>query len=128
RLKPADITQWIAELDADRFAAREQATTQLMEIGTAAVSAMEEALKVSRSAEQKRRLKAILTTIREAPVPPDRLFAARVQVVLEQIGTPKARNLMEEWAKAEPKPQQASVGRAVAERLAKQQLPGPLPR
>jgi WD40 repeat protein len=125
RTTPADIDRWIADLDHDRFAAREAATVRLTEAGTTAVARMEAALKDTKSPEQKRRLQAIVAAIREAPVPPDRLFAVRIQVVLEQIGTPEARKLLEEWAKAVAKTQQAVEGRAVAERLAKRQT---LPR
>jgi WD40 repeat protein len=125
RTKPAEIDRWIAGLDHDRFAAREAAAARLTQAGTAAVERMERALKVSQSAEQRRRLQAILDAIRESPAPADRLFAARARMVLEQIGTPEAWQLLDEWARAAPEADRASEARAVVGRLAKQQKDDP---
>jgi WD40 repeat protein len=120
---PADIARWIAELDDDRFAVREAAAARLTGAGTVAMPPMEAALKEARLAEQRRRLQTILAAIRDAPVPADRLFAARARVVLERIGTPEARRVLEEWAKAVPGTDRAAEARDLAKRLAKQQAP-----
>jgi hypothetical protein len=123
RTTPADIDGWIAGLDDDRFAAREAAAARLRSVGTAAVPQMQAALNRSPSPEKRRRLEAIVGAIREAPVPSDWLFAVRGRMVLEQIGTPEARKLLDEWAAADPRARPETEARAVVERVIKQRQP-----
>jgi hypothetical protein len=123
RTTPADIDGWIAGLDDDRFAAREAAAARLRSVGTAAVPQMQAALNRSPSPEKRRRLEAIVGAIREAPVPSDWLFAIRGRMVLEQIGTPEARKLLDEWAAADPRARPEAEARAVVERVIKQRQP-----
>jgi hypothetical protein len=121
----ADITRWIADLNDERFATRETATSRLIGAGTDAVERMESVLKNSQTLEQKRRLQGILAAIRESPVPAERLFTTRALMVLEQIGNPEARKLLEEWAKTGPETFLTSEACAVVERLANRQKSHP---
>ena len=57
--QPPAIRQWIAELDAPRYADRERATQRLLEVGREANSALRTALR-SESAETRRRAAKIL--------------------------------------------------------------------
>jgi WD40 repeat protein len=123
RMTPADMDRWIAGLDGDRFSARETAAARLRWAGTAAVPQMEAALKNGPSAEQRRRLQVIIAAIREAPVPTDRLFAARAHLVLEQIGTPETQSLLDEWASRDPGVRREAETRALVERLTKLRKP-----
>jgi hypothetical protein len=104
---------------------REAAAKRLIGAGADAVEQAEQALKDSPPLEQKRRLEPILTAIRKSPVPAERLVTTRALVVLEQIGTPEARKLLEEWAKAGPEKRLASEAQEVVTRLANRQKAHP---
>lgn len=123
RITPADLDNWIAGLDDNRFAVREGSMARLRSAGTAALAHMDAALRGNVSAEQRRRLRAIVDAVRDAAVPSDRLFAARARFVLEQIGTSEARKLLDEWASADPGVRPEAEARALVERLTKLRRP-----
>src|SRR5262249_34793875 len=96
---PEKIGQLIADLDDDDFSVRESAEKELLKAGNHAKARLEDALADNPSIEQKRRLQRILRNLSKGGVDPDTLFAIRGVLVVEQIGSPKARELLREWAK-----------------------------
>jgi WD40 repeat protein len=87
-------------LDAGSFKEREAASRTLKKLGRVAEEPLRAALKNSPSPEQKQRIEALLT----AMIPPswpegESLRAVRAVAVLEGCRTPKARRLLETWAK-----------------------------
>ncbi len=94
RLEPAgavDVTpfaRWIGELDHKDFKVRDAAMQRLREAGEAAEPALEQALKVATSPEQRGRLEKLW----QQPVvhPPATLQALRALEVLEHQGTAEA--------------------------------------
>jgi hypothetical protein len=108
RLKPADsIVRWIADLDNDDFDRREAASKQLAAFGPQAEPALRKALNETPSAEVRSRIKAILKAIDEWIVTdPDALRSLRAIWVLERIGTPAARTVLEDLAKGAPEARQ----------------------
>jgi WD40 repeat protein len=99
---PVRIARWIADLDAADFETRQHAMQALQEAGKSAESAMQAALKETRSPEQKRRLEFLLDRLRRAGVATNMLRPVRALELLERIGTPEARHLVEELARGNP--------------------------
>jgi WD domain, G-beta repeat len=110
KLKPtvefdeAAIKQAIAELDSVQFAKREAASKRLTEAGPIAVPALRSALANQPSAEVRQRVEALLSSIEaEASLPgPESRRRARAVAVLERIGTPDARTILEKLAAGAP--------------------------
>jgi WD40 repeat protein len=103
RLRPVaivdgrQIAQLLTDLDSPQFAVRERAEKALTKLGDSAEPSLQEALKGSPSAEARRRMEAILERLEPARSP-ERLQAIRAVEVLERIGTPEARRVLERLA------------------------------
>jgi Tol biopolymer transport system component len=98
-LKPQDkkrIDQWIADLDGDEFAVREAASEALAAQGNNATEALRRALEGKPSVEAQRRLEDLLA--REVGPSADQVQALRSLAVLERIGSPAARDLLQKLA------------------------------
>lgn len=99
---PAETTgKLLADLDNDGFVVREEAAKQLKELGLQAEPALRAALKAKPSLEQRKRIEPLLTALAEKPekLSPEDLRQMRALIVLEHIGTPEARRILEEVAK-----------------------------
>jgi RNA polymerase sigma factor (sigma-70 family) len=111
------LRRWIAELDHDDFAVRQQAERQLESIGDAAVTELREALKRVTSAEAKRRLRRLIEDI-ERPAPTGkRLQELRAVEVLESIGTAEARKVLQALAGGPPESRLTQEAGASLQRL-----------
>jgi WD40 repeat protein len=104
QLRPArtdakQIARWVADLDDDDFATREKAALELTKLGEVARGPLEAALKSPRSLEQRRRLKSIYAGLNT--VPPARVLQVRSLLVLEQVGSPSAREVLAGLAKGD---------------------------
>jgi hypothetical protein len=115
------LRRLIADLDSDRFDVREKAQGELERIGEDAVPALRKALDSKPSAEARRRMKSILERPRTPS--PETVQAIRAVEVLEKIGTPDARQLLESLAEGAPEAGLTREARAALERLAPK-LPG----
>jgi hypothetical protein len=114
----ADVTRkLLADLDGDSFERREAAVKRLKELGLQAEPALRAALRAKPSPEQKRRIEAVLAALPQAPQPPsaEELRQLRAVIVLERIGSPEARRLLEELAKG---PESARLTRQALAALA----------
>jgi hypothetical protein len=110
------VARLIAELDDDSFDVREKASAELEKVGTGAAAAMREALEKDPSAESRRRLEALLGKI-DRGAAPAQLRALRAVEVLENVGTPEARRLLEALAKNSPHAELARAAKAARGRL-----------
>src|SRR5207244_1900686 len=91
-LKLAD--HLIADLDSGEFTVRETAAKKLAEMGEPAEPALRQALAGRPSAEVRRRAEAMLTSPR--PIPSGSFLREfRAVWILERIGTPAAREVLE---------------------------------
>ncbi|MBO0698641.1 MAG: PQQ-binding-like beta-propeller repeat protein, partial [Zavarzinella sp.] len=111
----------IADLDSDSYATREAASKKLRELGAKAEPALRRALAAARSAEARRRLEDILAAVAPAvetlPVPAETLRGVRAIEVLERVGTPEARELLQAWADQGRDPRLAAETRSVLGRV-----------
>jgi hypothetical protein len=122
-LKPADaedlkrIAGLIAQLDDDDFAVRERASRELGRFGARADEALRKAAAAKPSAEVARRIRELLKEIEDGAVSGDRLREVRALEVLEGLGTPEARRLLEELANGAPDAALTREAKASLERL-----------
>ena len=103
RLRPASprdaerIARLLADLDKDEFAVREKASQELEQLGELVRPALQKALTGQPSAEVRQRVETLLAKL-STPAP-EHLRIQRAVMVLEQIGTPEARQLLETLSK-----------------------------
>lgn len=94
--------QLLADLDSDSFKRREAATLETS-LGDMSEAVLEQALAHSQSPETKRRLEAILDALPEwTEKRAELLRQVRAVWVLQQIGTPEAKALLEKIAAGAP--------------------------
>lgn len=115
-------SRWIADLDSDQFPVREKASRELEKLGPDAAFAMRDALQGELSAEVRRRIQAILDGMKrpggETPGSDPRSVWLSL-AVLEEIGTPVSRQVLEALAKGSETSRVAREARSALERLAK---------
>jgi WD40 repeat protein len=125
RLKPApapdakSIARLIAQLDDDEFDRREEASRELEKLGARAEGALRKAVKEAASAEVVRRAGDLLKKIEDVSLSGDRLREVRALEVLEGLGTPEARKVLEELANGAPDAALTREAKASLERLSK---------
>jgi WD40 repeat protein len=108
RLQPAakvDSTrarELIALLDHDQYKVREKAISELNKMGEQIVPALDKALAGNPTLESKLRLQDIRGRMTARPLHGDRLRLFRAVEVLERIGTPQSRQVLEALATGEP--------------------------
>jgi WD40 repeat protein len=108
RLKPAAapdtklIDQWISELDSNKFAARQKASKELEKQGELATPALQQVLANHPTPETRKRVEELLTKVNHQALNGERLRLVRAIEVLEQTGTPEARDLLALLAKGAP--------------------------
>jgi RNA polymerase sigma factor (sigma-70 family) len=101
-VQPADpvrLRRLLAELDSDTFETREKARKELEELGDRAAGALQEALKRKPSLEAHKRIEALLKRLCPPITDAETLRPLRAVAVLEDIGTPQARKILETLAK-----------------------------
>jgi WD40 repeat protein len=124
---PADakvISRLIEDLDSDEFATREKAGEELVQLAELAEPALRLALENNPTPESRRRLEQLLSKLNDWSG--ERLRARRATTVLENIGTAKARLVLQELAKGAPAAQYTQEANASLQRLAKRPFPAPL--
>jgi hypothetical protein len=111
---PAHIARLIADLDSDSF----EAAGELERLEGRAEAALRQALTAMPSPEIRRRAEALLDGL-EAGVNPAALRAGRVAAILEHVGTPGARRVLEALAAGAAEARLTQEAKAALGRLAK---------
>jgi WD40 repeat protein len=111
------IQQALAELGAPQFFAREKATARLEKWGFRVKPHLAEALAKTGDLEQKRRLTALLHRYKNVGIDPDELRLGRSVFLLERIGTPGARVVLEGLARGHADDLTAQSARGALVRL-----------
>jgi WD40 repeat protein len=122
RADAVDTTQigkLIAALDDDDFDKREKATEDLLRVGEQARPLVTKALDAKPAAELRRRLEYLLERMQGARESGERLQQDRVLEVLEAMGTPEARALLEDVARGAPDAWQTREAKAALARMGK---------
>jgi WD40 repeat protein len=130
RLKPAAVVsadklrQLIADLDHSQFARREAAARGLADLEERAEPALQEALKGNVSAEERKRIEAILAAPRTVRSP-ENLSRIRSIQALEQIGTGPARDLLATLANGAAEARPTRDAKEALERLERKRVGKP---
>jgi hypothetical protein len=118
------VARLLGELDDDDFAVRQKATVELARLGAAAEPALRGALEKSASAEVRRRAELLLGKLQGGLPPADRVRELRAVELLEQIGTPEARRVLEGLARPGSDGWLAQEARLALGRLARRPAAG----
>ncbi len=95
-----ELARWISNLGSDTFAAREKASADLARTGDLARPALREDLKNRLELEVRRRIEKILEGVKPGQATSaEELRHLRAVEVLEDLGTAKARRLLEKLAR-----------------------------
>jgi WD40 repeat protein len=116
---PKRVDELIMELDDDSPQKREQATKALASMGEVASSALRKAADNHPSLEVRRRAGRVLDALWQATPKGATLRALRAIEVLEHLGTPEARALLQRMADGEPMGRETQEARAALGRLCK---------
>jgi outer membrane protein assembly factor BamB len=119
------IAQLIADLDSPQFAVRQRATAELEQLGDAAEPALQDLLAGKPSLEVRQRAERLLTKLRAAPISGERLRVRRAMEVLEYIGAPAVRPVLESLARGAPEDQLTQEAKAALKRLTKRWAAAP---
>jgi RNA polymerase sigma factor (sigma-70 family) len=114
---PKQIGRLIADLDSDKFAVREQASHELTAMGEYAVPYLRGALDGKPALEPQMRLEKILQTIKAGVPSLAVMRSLRAIGVLEKIGTPEARQILEALARGRAKALATQEAEAALDRL-----------
>ena len=122
---PEKVSQFVTELESNRFDVRKKAQEELEKLGDLAESALEKALANNPSVEKRRQLEELLKRMQGFITSPERLRAIRVIEVLEHIGTPEARDALGALTRGKPGTDLTEGAKAALERLAKRPVLNP---
>jgi WD40 repeat protein len=120
--EPLRVGQLLADLNSDRFAAREQASRELEKLGESAGPLLRKAWSDHPAPETRRRVERLLEKLEQPAASPERLRALRAIEVLEHIGTAEARRVLEQLASGIPQARLTQEARASLECLARRRV------
>src|SRR5262249_19836393 len=112
------ITRLVVDLDNEEFAVREQATRQLREIGDLAEPALRAILADKPSPELRGRAEGLLAQV-DASRSPTQMRAVRAVEVLEYVGGPEARHVLQKLADGALQARLTREAKAALARMAK---------
>src|SRR5262249_33766457 len=116
------VARLIAELDSNSFAVRKKAAGQLEQLGDLAAPALEKTAHETVSAEVRRRVQDMLEKFHGPVTGPERVRGLRAVEVLELIGTPEARQILQTLAGGAPGSRVTQDAKSSLERLAKRRV------
>jgi WD40 repeat protein/beta-lactamase regulating signal transducer with metallopeptidase domain len=117
RIDPEKINRWIADLESNLFAVRQEANTNLIKSGELAVPALRKVLASSPPLETRKRIEELLDRLTGGALSSDQLRFVRAIEALERIATPEARNLLRTLAEGAPGAMPTRESQAALDRL-----------
>jgi hypothetical protein len=118
---PKQVARLMADLDSDEFAVRQKAMEDLRQLAERAEPTLREAFKGKLTLEARKRVEELLEGVRATATSPENLRSLRGVEVLEHLGTPDARQVLESLAKGATEARLAREVKGALERLAKRQ-------
>jgi WD40 repeat protein len=115
---PKHLARLVADLDADRFDAREKASNELVKLGLLAAGALRQMMAGKPSLEVRLRVEKLLQRLDLLILTPDELQVWRAIEVLENIGTTEARQVLEKLGQGAAEARQTEEAKAANARLA----------
>jgi WD40 repeat protein len=129
RLRPADppereqVARLLAELDSKSFAARQKATLELEKLGERAEAGLRQALEGKPSLEMRQRIEQVLRRVSGKILDGDAVRNLRAVEVLEHVGSPEARQVLQALALGAPGARLTREAQGALARLARQAQP-----
>lgn len=117
-LDPQQVRRWIADLDSDTFAVREAAQRELEQWGEVVAAALKKALRDKPSLEARKRMERLLADMTSRAPSGKYLAVLRALIVLERIGTPAARRVLEKMAQGNTLDRRTRAAKSALKRLA----------
>ena len=114
---PRRLQQLLTDLESDQFPVREKAQEELTKLGDLAAPALRRTLDNKPTLEMRRRVQALLERLRGPVTRSELLQTLRAVAVLEDIGTPEARRLLEQLANGTPEARLTREAKASLQRL-----------
>src|SRR5262249_24961950 len=96
------LARLIAELDHDAFDVREKAARELQHAGQAGLPALRKAREDPPSEEVRRRVEQLLEKLESSGLSGEQLRSLRAVELLERVGSPEARRVLEGLTKGNP--------------------------
>jgi hypothetical protein len=127
RVEPPEektLTKLVLDLDSPVFATRQRASAELSRLDRLAEPALRKALTGQPSSEMKQRVQQLLGQM-ELILSGVQLRQLRAVEVLEQIGTPEARQVLQTLAQGAPEARLTQEAKASLDRLAKRAVAMP---
>jgi hypothetical protein len=121
---PQRLQRLLTDLESEQFAVRDKAQKELQDLGDLAEPALRQTLADKPTLEVRRRVQAVLERLRGPVTRPELLQTLRAIAVLEDIGTPEARRLLEESAKGAPEARLTREAKELLRRLDSRQSSG----
>ncbi|MSQ93361.1 MAG: WD40 repeat domain-containing protein [Gemmataceae bacterium] len=122
KMEPKRLDELFKDFDGDNFNVREKATKELVDIGPAAEPSLRKLSAGNPSDKVKACIEDLLDPAKGRIWVEERRHSRAIEV-LEYIGTPEAKKLLEPLAQGEPGSQRTQDARATLERLAKRPAP-----
>jgi hypothetical protein len=116
--KDAEVGRWIKDLDSAKFKVRARATAALSYHGSAVERHLHAALKTKLPLEAERRVQRLLEQIESGRPGGERLREYRAVELLELLGTPEARKVLQSLARGPAADRTAREARLALVRLA----------
>jgi WD40 repeat protein/beta-lactamase regulating signal transducer with metallopeptidase domain len=107
-LKPAaradgkKVDGWIADLESETFAVREDAYANLLKVGAQGVPALRKVLASSPPLETRKRVEELVERLTDGTLSAEQLRVVRAVEVLERMGTPEAKRVLRTLADGAP--------------------------
>jgi len=117
RVDPEKLAMLIKALDDSRFGEREKATSELEKLADAAVANLREALANPGSLESRRRIEGLLAKHGGSVPSLETLRTLRAVEVLDQIGNPAARQVLQALTEGAPQARLTREARAALARI-----------
>jgi hypothetical protein len=115
-VEPRELDRLMTQLDADAFAVRERASSQLAALGTAAEVTLRSALSRNPSPEVQRRVESLLRRLEQGGTS-EQLRLLRSIEVLEYLGTPEAQAVIKKLIGVAPSSPEIEEAKAALKRL-----------
>ncbi len=118
RVDPKKLDGWIADLESEKFAVRQEALANLLKIGEKAVPALRKVLAASPPLETRKRVEELVDQLTTGTLSTEQLRVVRAVEALERMGTPEARRVLQDLADGAPGVLPTREARAALDRLA----------
>ncbi len=118
-VEPQRVERLLADLDSERFEARQKATDELEDLAELAGPALQRLLQTRPTLEVRQRAERLIQKLEGPVTSPERLRALRAVELLERIGSREAREVLQTLARGTPAARLTQEARDSLERLAR---------